>query len=185
MPDKAPGSENGELTLSVLITREDYLEYAAQLRREQRRGHLPFLTGGGAVLGVLGLVGLFFGEAVSLAPSVAMGLLLVGIFLIGYDGFFAPFLDRGAAAREFDEKPELSLAGTYRFTGTGVEIRNGSIEGTLPRGQMTSAAETESLFSLSFGREVRILIPKRLLGEEETLRLRNWIAAEKKGEPHG
>ena len=51
MPDKAPGSENGELTLSVLITREDYLEYAAQLRREQRRGHLPFLTGGGAVLG--------------------------------------------------------------------------------------------------------------------------------------
>lgn len=185
MPDKAPGSENGELTLSVLITRRIIWNTRRSFAGNSVGAICLFSPGGGAVLGVLGLVGLFFGEAVSLAPSVAMGLLLVGIFLIGYDGFFAPFLDRGAAAREFDEKPELSLAGTYRFTGTGVEIRNGSIEGTLPRGQMTSAAETESLFSLSFGREVRILIPKRLLGEEETRRLRNWIAAEKKGEPHG
>lgn len=185
MPDKSLGRENGVLTLSVLITREDYLEYAAQLRREQRRGHLPYLTGGGALLGILGLAGLFFGQAVSLAPSVAMGLLLVGIFLIGYDGFFAPFLDKGAAAREFEEKPELGLAGTYRFTDSGVEIRNGSIEGTLPRGQMTSTAETESLFCLSFGRVVRILIPKRLLGEEEAQWLRDWTAAGEKGAPHG
>lgn len=56
------------------------------------------------------------------------------------------------------------MAGTYRFTPDGVEIRNGRIEGTLPRAQVTSAAETQSLFSIAFGREVRILIPKRLLG---------------------
>ena len=167
MSSKVPvhGGDDDVLSLCVLITREDYLQYAAQLRREQRRGHLPFITGGGAVLVFLGLAGLFFGSAISLAPSVAAGMLLVGAFLIGYDGLFAPLLDKGAAAREFDEKPELGMAGTYRFTPDGVEIRNGRIEGTLPRAQVTSAAETQSLFSIAFGREVRILIPKRLLGE--------------------
>ena len=156
------------------------VQAAPQLRREQRRGHLPFITGGGAVLVFLGLAGLFFGSAISLAPSVAAGMLLVGAFLIGYDGLFAPLLDKGAAAREFDEKPELGMAGTYRFTPDGVEIRNGRIEGTLPRAQVTSAAETQSLFSIAFGREVRILIPKRLLGEEECLRLRDWLSSGKK-----
>ena len=72
------------------------------------------------------------------------------------------------------------MAGTYRFTPDGVEIRNGRIEGTLPRAQVTSAAETQSLFSIAFGREVRILIPKRLLGEEECLRLRDWLSSGKK-----
>ena len=146
---------------------------------------MPFITGGGAVLVFLGLAGLFFGSAISLAPSVAAGMLLVGAFLIGYDGLFAPLLDKGAAAREFDEKPELGMAGTYRFTPDGVEIRNGRIEGTLPRAQVTSAAETQSLFSIAFGREVRILIPKRLLGEDvykrqpinsRTLPPRRWPA---------
>lgn len=182
MSEKAPAreGEDGVLSLSILITREDYMQYAAQLRREQRRGHLPFITGGGALLGILGLAGLFFGSAISLAPSVAAGMLLVGIFLIGYDGLFAPLLDKGAAAREFDEKPELGMAGTYRFTPEGVEIRNGHIEGTLPRTQVTGATETESLFSIAFGREVRILIPKRLLGEGEVLRLRDWLSSGKK-----
>ena len=167
MSSKVPvhGGDDDVLSLCVLITREDYLQYAAQLRREQRRGHLPFITGGGAVLVFLGL---------------AAGMLLVGAFLIGYDGLFAPLLDKGAAAREFDEKPELGMAGTYRFTPDGVEIRNGRIEGTLPRAQVTSAAETQSLFSIAFGREVRILIPKRLLGEEECLRLRDWLSSGKK-----
>lgn len=121
MSSKVPvhGGDDDVLSLCVLITREDYLQYAAQLRREQRRGHLPFITGGGAVLVFLGLAGLFFGSAISLAPSVAAGMLLVGAFLIGYDGLFAPLLDKGAAAREFDEKPELGMAGTYRFTPDG------------------------------------------------------------------
>ena len=95
MPEREnPREEKTILTLSVLITREDYMQYAAQLRREQRRGHLPLITGGGALLGALGLAGLFFGSWISLAPSVAAGLLLVGIFLIGYDGIFAPLLDK-------------------------------------------------------------------------------------------
>ena len=110
MSSKVPvhGGDDDVLSLCVLITREDYLQYAAQLRREQRRGHLPFITGGGAVLVFLGLAGLFFGSA------------------------------------------------------------------------MTSAAETQSLFSIAVGREVRILSPKRLLGEEECLRLRDWLSSGKK-----
>ncbi len=177
MPEQGiPKEEKTLLTLSVLITREDYMQYAAQLRREQRRGHLPLITGGGALLGALGLAGLFFGSWISLAPSGAAGLLLVGIFLIGYDGIFAPLFDKGAAAREFDEKPELGMAGTYRFTTDGVDIRSGGLEGTLPRALMTRSAETESFFNLVFGREVRIWIPKRLLSDEETRQLRAWIA---------
>lgn len=47
MSSKVPvhGGDDDVLSLCVLITREDYLQYAAQLRREQRRGHLPFITG--------------------------------------------------------------------------------------------------------------------------------------------
>ena len=43
MSSKVPvhGGDDDVLSLCVLITREDYLQYAAQLRREQRRGHLP------------------------------------------------------------------------------------------------------------------------------------------------
>lgn len=61
MSSKVPvhGGDDDVLSLCVLITREDYLQYAAQLRREQRRGHLPFITGGGAVLVFLGLAPLF------------------------------------------------------------------------------------------------------------------------------
>ncbi len=177
MPEREnPREEKTILTLSVLITREDYMQYAAQLRREQRRGHLPLITGGGALLGALGLAGLFFGSWISLAPSVAAGLLLVGIFLIGYDGIFAPLLDKGAAAREFDEKPELGMAGTYRFAADGVEIRSGGLEGTLPRALITRSAETDSFFNIAYGREVRIWIPKRLLTDEDIRRLRAWIA---------
>ncbi len=155
------------LSLSVLLIKEDYIQYSAQLRRQQRQGHVPLLTCGGALLCILGLAGVFFGSFISLAMPSALGLVLVGAFLLCYDGLFAPMLDRAAAARNFEEKPELHMAGTYVFTQDDVEIRTAGLEGRIPLNLVTRWNETPSLISLSFGREIQIILPKRLLKEED------------------
>lgn len=160
------------LSVSVLLIKEDYIQYTAQLRRQQRQGHVPLLTCAGAVLCVLGLAGVFFGNLISLAMPLALGLVLVGAFLLCYDGLFAPILDRGTAAREFEEKPELRTAGTYIFTQKQVEIRSAGLEGRIPLSLVTRWNETPSLISFSFGREIQIILPKRLLNEEDIVFLR-------------
>lgn len=161
------------VSLSVLLIKEDYIRYTAQLRRQMRQGHVPLLTCCGAVLCVLGLAGVFFGSYISLTMAPALGLVLAGAFLLCYDGLFAPMLDRASAAREFEEKPELRMAGTYVFTPDEVEIRTSGLEGRVPLKLATHWSETPSLFSVSFGREIQIILPKRLLKEEDIAFLRD------------
>ena len=51
-------------------------------------------------------------------------------------------------------------------------VKNGRMEGNLPLRCITEWTETPSLFLITYGREFRFAIPKRLLepGQEERLR---------------
>ena len=140
-------AEQQELSLSVLVTREEYSEAAAQRSLHRGRGRGMAVTGAGCALVVAGLAGVFFGGRISLSPVVAACVVLVGLILAGYRRVFAPLLDRA-------------------------EVKNGRVEAALPLSLITEWLETPTLISFSFGREVRFAIPKRLLSEEQTAELR-------------
>jgi hypothetical protein len=160
--------ENAQLSLSVLITRDEYSSVVAQQRRKERKRFLPFLIVIGAILIILGLAGAFFGALISISVSTAAWLLLLGLFLVCYDGLFAPLFDSGAAAREFDEKEELRLANKYVFTQEKVTISNGRIEARLPLLKISKWTVTPSVYTIDYGKEIHITIPKRLLTTEQS-----------------
>lgn len=163
------------LSLSVLITRDEYMAFMAQLRHYERSHQVPFLTIIGAVLIVSGIAGLFFGEYILLAPGVCACILVLGLFFACFDGLVAPFLDRAAAAKDYDEKEDIRLATVYAFSKENVKIRNGYMEGTLPLACCTRKIETAGLISLSFGKECHIILPKRLLNEDQLRTLRGCL----------
>lgn len=163
-----------ELSLSVLVTREEYCEAAAEHRRVAGRGQGKALLAAGAVLTALGVAGVFFGGRISLSFSAAFSLIILGLFLVCYNGVFAPMFARAAAAREYDRNEDLRFATAYRFSGEMVMVKNGRMEGSLPLALITEWTETPSLILITYGREFRFAIPKRLLGpgQEEQLRSR-------------
>lgn len=155
------------VTLSVLVTREEYSKAFAELRRKERNRLAPMITISGAILMILGIAGSFFGSRISLSFSAAFCLILLGIFLVCYDGFFAPLFDSAEAAREYDEKEDLQFATTYSFMDDSVIVNNGRISGELPLGYITRWNETPALIAFSYGREFSFAIPKRLLSAEQ------------------
>lgn len=163
------------VALSVLITREEYIRNSARERRLARH-HAPAVTGAGAVLSVIGLAGLFFGSLIGLGAGASVCVVALGLFLIGYDGIFAPVIDRGAAAREYDEREELRMATAYVFTADQVRVENGRVKGNLPLSLVTSFARTPEQISFRFGRELSFVIPARLLSEEQAAFIENALA---------
>lgn len=154
-------------TLSALVTREEYSDAAAQQKRQQRRPLARFFLVVGAVLVVFGLGGLFFGSYIRLAPSAALCSLLLGLFLVLYDGVVAPLIDKGAAAREYDQREDLRFAAVYTFDSETVTLRNGRITGTVPLSLFTGWSETPALFILEAGMELTVAVPKRMMTEEQ------------------
>lgn len=163
------------LTFSVLVTREEYCEAVAHKKRKARRHIAPVINVAGGTLIVLGIAGLFFGGYISLSPSAAICLILLGIFTVCYDGIFAPILDKAAAAREYREKQDLHFATTYEFKETSVYINNSGLYGEIPLSILTGSSETPTLFIMDIGRELSILIPKRLLTEQQQHELWNLL----------
>lgn len=163
------------LHLSVLLTKEEYLDFFVQQQRKRRQEKVSLLPFCGGALAVLGLAGLFFGEQVALAPGLAVCLVLLGLVLLCYDGLLAPILDRSVAAREFEEKDDRRLANTYKISAEAVEVCNSRFEGRLPLSWMTGWMQTASGFCLLFGRDVQIFLPTRLLSDEQTAALRSWL----------
>lgn len=159
------------LAFSVLLTREEYTQTIARIEQENRGRRLPLPTVAGALLTAMGIAGLFFGEAISLSPFAAGCLVLLGLFLACFDGLIAPMLDRAAAAREYDEKEELRLANQITFAGDSVTVKNGRMEGVLPLRMLTRWQRSADLYSLSFGRECHVMLPRRLMDQEQDDRL--------------
>ena len=85
-------------------------------------------------------------------------------------------IDRGAAAREYDEREELRMATAYVFTADQVRVENGRVKGNLPLSLVTSFARTPEQISFRFGRELSFVIPARLLSEEQAAFIENALA---------
>lgn len=161
-----------ELVLSVLVTREEYSEGAAQPVDGATR---VLVTLAGAVLCALGLAGLIFGRAISLASPVALLILLGGALCLAYPYVIAPVLHRAAAARDFDACESYRLATQYRIGHDHIVLSNTRVQGTLPLDAVTQWRQTSELFVLDVGQELRLVLPKRLLNEEESRRLTGWL----------
>ena len=58
------------IALSVLMTREEYMQLTVQIHR-LRSGGPSFFTLAGGILGILSLAGIFFGHYISLSPFTA------------------------------------------------------------------------------------------------------------------
>lgn len=155
------------IILSVLVTREEYSKASAEFQRKERSHVTPIITAAGAILFILGIAGAFFGKFISLSFSAAFCLILLGVFLVCYNGFFAPLLDSAAAAREYDEKEDLHFVTNYQFTDDSVIVSNGRVKGDLPLDLITKWSETPALIIFAYGRELSFAVPKRLLTPEQ------------------
>lgn len=161
------GDPTAEIAVSVLLTKEEYMQFSAVLGRAMRARRLPLLTGCGALLCVTAVAGLFFGSLIGLTSGAALCLLLAGVFLLCYDGLIAPAADKAAAARDYEEKDELRMCNVYRISDTSVFIQNARCEGTLPLAAVTHWQQAGDWFAIFWGIECSVLLPKRLLSEEE------------------
>lgn len=156
------------LSLSVLVTREEYVAFSLHREQRHRRGQLPLSFIFGVVLCAAGACGVFFGRGLSLSVGSAACLFALGLFFGGYDSLIAPFFVKTAAAAAFDRRSDLGMASVYRFTSDAVQVENARLTGTLPLAAMTSWTQDVDLIALYFGRELTVLIPRRLLTDEQT-----------------
>ncbi len=166
---------DSDIKLSVLVTREEYCEAVAHEKKKSRRHIVPLFNVISAVLIILGFAGLFFGENILMSPPAALCLVLSGLIAACYDGVFAPVFDKAAAAREFNEKPDLHYATTYTFKDDLIVIKNEWVQGQILISQLTRWSETPTLFIMVVGRDLSISIPKRLLTPEQQNKLRNTL----------
>ena len=162
--------EESPISVSVLLTEEDYMPYVEQLRREQRGGYRGFFRIVGGVLLAVGAAGLFFGA--QRTAALMLTVMMLGFLVLLYDTVLAPVIDRTAALTAFRERDSLRMSSLYTFEREGVRVRTAFAEGTLPYTQLTECTETDGLFAFTFGREMRLLIPKRLLNEAAAMGLR-------------
>ncbi|MDD3692837.1 MAG: YcxB family protein [Oscillospiraceae bacterium] len=172
---------DSDIKLSVLVTREEYCEAVAHEKRKSRRHIVPLFNVISAVLIILGFAGLFFGDNISLSPAAAFCLILSGLVAACYDGIFAPVFDKAAAAREFNEKPDLHYATTYTIKDDLIVIKNEWVQGKISISQLTRWSETPTLFIMAVGRELSISIPKRLLTPEQQNKLRQILHTDSGG----
>ena len=161
--------------LSVLLTREEYSAFFVQMKQMERHKTVSFFPILGEILTVLGLLGLVLHQFFPMSVGLAVCLLIVGILLVAFYGMFLTVLDRGTAARDYEEKEDLRTVNQYIFTPDAVTIQNSRIQGTMPLGLATNFRETSTALQLSFGREIHMVVPKRLLSEEQLQLLRDWI----------
>jgi len=156
-----------EFSVSVLLTKDEYIAYNAARCRKNRRGVWLMLLFGAAMLGV-GLSALLFPGKMPLPGAASMSLLILGLFLGLYPTVLAPWFDRMRSAAEYEEKPDLRQASVYTFSGDAVGVRNGCMEGSFRAGLITEVTKTAGLIGFSVGREAQVIVPFRLLDERQT-----------------
>ena len=169
------------ISLSVLVTREEYSAASAYMRRHKYANGLSPSMICGALLTVAGFAGMMFGQRISLGMPAAVSLLAAGVLLLCYDVIFAPMFSYASAAREHDERSDLRMACLYEFSGSELRVRSGRADGRLPLAWMTGYSEEPSMFFIRFGAEFLFAIPKRLLDEGQTAELRAILKSGKGG----
>jgi hypothetical protein len=154
-------------TISILLTKEDLVADAPTTARR-----VGWLSIAGALLAVAGLV--MPRLSAGFPAAAASGLFLLGVLLVVYETLLAPLFSRLRAAARFEEQEMLRQTVMLTVSDDAMLVESARIGGTLTRAELTDAAESDALFRFTFGTQVTLRVPKRLLSEEQTLWLRQW-----------
>lgn len=84
---------------------------------------------------------------------------------------------RAQAARIYEEQPEVRQATQYLFYQDAVEIHSSRENGKIPLQCLTEWTQSESFLALYFGREITVVLPKRVLQREQIQQLTEVLQA--------
>ncbi len=139
-------------TVSVLLRKDEYCSHTAY--------RLPAFAWGLPT----GLFLMLCGVTVwllNLGISVTMAFLLTGVAFALFDNVIAPMLSRVVAGARFDRTRQEAWHLT--FTEEEVTVQNAHVNGTFPYSLLTRTEETVHYFSLDFGAELSLCVPRRVL----------------------
>ncbi len=150
------------VSVSVKCTREEYLNFCVA------RVGKPWFPG---VVGVVMIVMSGVLQAVSDYDITApmMLLMVCGIMALLFSPLFLVFWHKSEAAKRYDHADSLKQAVTLTMNKDCLNVRTSCHDGILPLSLVTAIDETGDAFGITFGKELELCIPKRVLTDEELM----------------
>ena len=144
---------------NVLITKEEYIEFYRLQQLENTESTATLLYVFAAVCVMAGVV---LGTKLLGAGAVALGVLC---FCLA--AFLRPMLFRMQAAGLYEDQPQLRQSSRYVFYEDAVQIETARESGRLPLQNLTRWAKTERFLELTFSRQITLVLPLRLLTQQQ------------------
>ena len=184
-PEKTAGmAENkgespaaGEISVSFLLTKEDYGEYcvAAVNRRISLRE-----TMGIRILGLLAILCGFLFACLWSGNGWIFGwtacLELIGLVMLIWYDWILPTHVRVSACGYMDHHREELTSRTFVFTPSGFSYTNSGCSMEIPYGMLYGAFEGSRVFIFYMGAENSVYLPKRAVSEEDCREIRALLA---------
>lgn len=148
---------------SVLITRAEFVACRLMQQRRMNGGRAAAERIGALLLIVGGVAGIVLGGQRGLSPWLTGGVLALGVMWLLLQAVFWPMLLRARAAGEYEQYPENRQAEQFVFYEDGVQVHTSREEGVVPWSALTGWLDDETFLVLYFGRELTIVLPRRVL----------------------
>jgi|GEM_PF-7102558 len=173
----AGAGKHNELTVKVRLSLEDYIQANRVLLKNR------FYI----MIGFYSLFGLFIGIYPSIRKGQELGfsLILQGVIVGVAMSALASFLESATmkvkAKKIFESNKKLSKQQIYGLSSEGIEVQTQDGSGLIPWAGISKYVETDSGFYLFTGKKRALVIPKRVLKNENGLRLFKKILQENIG----
>lgn len=161
-----------KITLAVKCTREEYMNFYANIRK----GSL-WTTVIGAII-LLATVMLCVIDQTMKQHTLLLA--VIGIVLVLMTPVILPMMRKGAAGRRYDNSDALKGAVTLTMDEQTLTVRTACQEGTLPLSALTDVWQTEAMTALVFGKEMTVCIPMRTMTADEVTAFETFLAPYKK-----
>lgn len=161
-----------KLTLAVKCTREEYMNFYADLRKE------PFwMTAVGVAL-LLVTAALCVMDQTMKQHTLLLAML--GIVMVLMKPLILPTVRKGAAGRRYDASDALKGAVSLTMDDKALTVRSACQEGCVPLTALTEVLKTNDMTALVFGKELTVCIPMRSLTADEAIAFETFLAPYKK-----
>ncbi len=169
--------QEGEVTVSFLITREDFANFrAAAGKYAVQPWEFLLMRVSGAVL----LLCCFFflvlwgGGGQRFFLDALLG--IAGLFLLGWQSMLPLYL-RSQAGKLYDADRRHMDARTVTVGPWGLALESARYRARLPYAMLAGAYEDSCVFLFSLGPKKQHFLPKRCLTEEESIQIRNYLSS--------
>ena len=159
------------VTVSYLVTREDYADFkAAACRAGFSKKDVSLIRVLGGILAALGMALWMLavlqdqGPAYTTLPAITV---LLGVLMFFFVDLFMPWFSRRGAVAYFDTHKEQMIAQTMVFYTDRMEVRTDRYEASLPYPMLYRVYEDSRVFVFYTGLYEMRFLPKRALSEEE------------------